>query len=291
MSTDQMDDYLSALEHGQWGAFPFGRPNARRLPTVSAETSAAVVVLGVYPSAFHVVWTPPAGGTPIQALAVDVEPTVFSAGDDATTKARRIADWKVAINDDGSFGTFGWAAANGSSGLGVEQNYLNALGVSYAQCFLTDCVPFYVVKSGKAGQGAAIDARWRPFAQQRGWAGGDLPQRPTTKSLVEMAARPERGLAAEIASAQPTTVVTLRQEAADAFERVVDNVLIPPPGLPLSATADTYGVPGRVVLHGREVKWIPLAHPGITRRAGNPWHVRHREWATTASALLEIQSR
>jgi hypothetical protein len=285
-SDNPVDEFLAALEKGQWGTFPFGQPNAQCAPTQPSDGSeAALVVLGVYPSALHLSWRAPDGKASIAALAVDVEPSVFWAGDNESERAQRVAGWKTATNDDGSRGIFGWAAFNGSSGSAVAHNYLDPLGVSYEQCFLTDCVPFYFVKSGTGEQGTAISAKWKRYADENDWIGGDLPSRPTTKALVSMAASPERGLEAELVAAQPAVVVTLGQEAADALERVVP-VMTPPAGLPLRAGDDGYGSPGWITLGEHEVKWIPLAHPGVTGRKGS-WHDHHDKWTRTARHLLD----
>src|SRR5687768_8968073 len=63
--------------------FPFGASSTPRPPRTPAG-GAAAFVLGVYPSTFHVRWTPPAwlGATDstVAALAVADEPIVFWDG-------------------------------------------------------------------------------------------------------------------------------------------------------------------------------------------------------------------
>jgi uracil-DNA glycosylase len=283
---NKVDDFVRALEDGAWGTFPFGQPNVRRPPTLPSDSSGPVLaVLGVYPSALHLSWHAPEGDAAIGALAVDVEPRVFWSGDNGAERAQRIAAWKRATHDDGSHGSFGWAPYNGSSGVGIARNYLEPLGVSYEQCFLTDCVPFFFVKSGKGEQGTAIDNTWKNCAVENGWEGGDLPSRPSATTIVQMATHAARALADELASAQTTAILTLGQEAADTLEKVVE-VITPPPGLPLRAYDDAYGNPGRIRLGGREVTWIPLAHPGATGRNNTAWHTCHDDWKKTAQHLV-----
>jgi hypothetical protein len=62
--------------------FPFGAPVASM--AVEPKDKSPVFVLGAYPSALHVRWTPPAGAghKPVQALAVDNEPWPFWDGGD-----------------------------------------------------------------------------------------------------------------------------------------------------------------------------------------------------------------
>jgi hypothetical protein len=276
-----VDDYLQALNVGSWGRFPFGMPNSRRAPT--GPTNAAVVVLGVYPSALHLSWRAPDLTTKVSALAVDVEPVVFWRGADGAARKQHIDDWKRAVGADTSFGTFGWSGLNGISGTNVDENYLGALGVQYDCCLLTDCIPFYFVKKNKGEQGDTIDRKWRNYADSRAWNGGRLPNRPASADVVALAAHPARTLAREIAASEPRAIITLGQEAADAVERV-GTVTARPPGLPLQRNED-YGRPGQISLAGHRAMWIPLAHPGATGRKG-PWQDRHREWQESAGRLL-----
>ncbi len=280
-----LDRFRDAMDAGSWGHFPFGQPNLRRLPTLPTDTSGDVLaVLGVYPSALHLSWEAPGGKERTPALPVDVEPTVFWTGDNGADRAARIDEWKTATHDDGTHGEFGWATFNGMSGLGVAADYLEPLGFTYAQCWLTDCVPFYFVKSGKGEQGAAIRKKWQPCADEHGWPGGDLPSRPSTQIVGHMAADSARGLAAELASGKPAAIVTLGQEAADALATTVE-VVARPPGVPLQFQDDEYGNPGTIRLDGREVTWIPLAHPGVTGRPNTAWHEAHSAWKSVARGL------
>src|SRR5688572_8938490 len=107
------------------GRFPFGQPNTKRPLRLPASGPAKAVVVGVYPSAFHVRWEPPAG-TPtkgISSLAVDVEPVVFWGG-----KERRpdevLAQWIAAVGfQDGDHGSV-QPGKNGPSGDGLATNTL-----------------------------------------------------------------------------------------------------------------------------------------------------------------------
>jgi hypothetical protein len=62
---------------------------------VEPKGRSPVFVLGAYPSALHVRWTPSgAGHKPVQALAVDNEPWPFWDGDD---ERERVATWYAAV--------------------------------------------------------------------------------------------------------------------------------------------------------------------------------------------------
>lgn len=74
--------------------FPFGQPVLPCPPSSAAQRD--VMILGAYPSALHVQWSPPEPWKPVQALAVDNEPEPFWDGHDAT---ERFEVWRDAVAD------------------------------------------------------------------------------------------------------------------------------------------------------------------------------------------------
>lgn len=104
--------------------FPFGSPSTPRPPRRPTEPT-ELFVLGVYPSALHVHWTPPTWANELQgvkaigALAVADEPTVFW---DGITPAPDdlVAAWKqqVAFKEGDGPGQWGHVrqAGNGTPG-------------------------------------------------------------------------------------------------------------------------------------------------------------------------------
>jgi len=99
------------------GIFPFGQP-LRRCSARRARP-AQLFILGAYPSALHVAWTPSVYGEAkpqrIQALAVDNEPEPFWAGEYAE---QYLEQWKQDVHFDAAWGTVTPAAPrfNGPSG-------------------------------------------------------------------------------------------------------------------------------------------------------------------------------
>ena len=90
---------------GELGSFPFGQPN--RVRTMRRpEGDPAALIVGVYPSAFHIAWSPPDEFDPrppdlrqrpmISSLAVDVEPTVFWDGTNPSP-ADELERWKLNV--------------------------------------------------------------------------------------------------------------------------------------------------------------------------------------------------
>ena len=208
-----------------WGRFPFGRPNSRCLMRVPERGLPEVLVVGVYPSAFHVAWSPPlaldrrapeARRRPlISSLAVDVEPTVFWNGI-RPSPADVFDAWMAASEfDHGAHGMVR-PGVNGPSGAGLIAEFLGPLRVDAARCAFTDAVPWFFVKSDAKGQGAAIRDRFAPVAEVLGVHVGSLPPRPTRRNLVAIAAGDERrdSLRDELSEAQAPLVITLRAGSA-----------------------------------------------------------------------------
>lgn len=140
--------------------FPFGRPVAPCPP--SADGPRPVFVLGAYPSALHVRWTPPRPYRAVTALAVDNEPTPFWDGAD---QEARIESWKSAVRWAAAWGAVAPVGAlNGPSGAWVADRVLRPLGVARGEAWITDCLDTYRASTGAAarladtprGNGSAI---------------------------------------------------------------------------------------------------------------------------------------
>lgn len=286
------------------GTFPFGRPNSERPMRVPASGEAKALVVGVYPSALHIAWSPPVElderdaqlrkrRAYISSLAVDVEPVVFWDGKEPTP-ASELERWKSHVGFDESCGVAN-LGNNGPSGAGVVKDVLGLLGLDAAHVAFTDAVPWFFVKKGTGSQGDAIEKRFAPLAPKLngsdGVHAGDLPKRPSQKDLVEIVGSERRaGLRSEIADASAPTIITLGQEALDAVRVVADAHS----GLPEKLASERYGRLGGVTVDVKEYALLPLVHPGFRRqlRTQNPppshqaWKVALDAWATTAGDLL-----
>lgn len=81
-------------------SYPFGLPVTARPPSASGPRS--VFLLGAYPSALHIEWTPPAPYRRVKAIPVDDEPTPFWDGEDQEERVRR---WQAAVGFDRAWGS------------------------------------------------------------------------------------------------------------------------------------------------------------------------------------------
>lgn len=264
--------------------FPFGSTASPRPPR-SPNGPAALFVLGVYPSALHVHWTPPAwamnelGVTEIGALAVADEPTVFWDGLDPNAE-ELVASWKqeVGFRDGDGQGDWGsvHSAGNGTSGRPVTERILNPLGISPKDTWFSDAVNTYFVKNGTGSQGEAWKRRYRPFAERSGLPSGDLPTRPSPQILVRTAVEEHSGrLRAELLEAAAPVVITLGEEARQVLAAIVD-ARSGPPTEPLRHGAN-YGKPGAVSVGEWNAEWLALVHPG---QRSTEWTATHNTWIT-----------
>ena len=270
--------------------FPFGKPSTPRPPRIPSGI-AELFVLGVYPSALHVRWSPPAwaqarlGVGTIGALAVDDEPTVFWDGADAR---ERIEQWRADVHfrEGDAEGECGHlrAAGNGTSGRSVVERVLEPLGIDADATWFSDVVDRFFVKSGNARrreQADAIAADYAPFAVAARLPEARLPSRPSTDELVEVALTEHAArLRAELAQAQAPVVVTLGEEARRVLLGFADAVT-GPPTMPLegrrfrASAAATYGEAGSVSLGNVQAHWYAVVHPG---QHSPTWTELHDAW-------------
>jgi hypothetical protein len=266
--------------------FPFGRLSTLRPPRRPTGPS-RLFVLGVYPSALHVRWTPPAwaksqlGIDSIAALAVDNEPTVFWDGADAT---RHFDLWRAAVGfrDGDETGNWGHAspAGNGTSGRPVLERVLKPLGVGVAETWFSDVVNRFFVKRGtakKRQQADAISGSYTPFATELALPAAVLPERPRPEELIDLALREHRErIRSEIAEAKAPVVVTLGEEARRVLLALADHA----EGSPtmaldrrrLSESPKSYGAQGGIRIGDIDAAWHALVHPGQRSEVWKGWH-------------------
>ena len=208
---------------GNEQVFPFGRPSTPRGPRTPSG-QAGLFVLGVYPSALHVRWEPPAwarrdlGISAVAALAVDDEPSVFWDGADAVD---RVSEWRADVgflegDEEGRWGRVR-PAGNGTSGRSVVEGVLSPLGIESESTWFSDAVDLFFIKRAGGGrqrqQADAIAEDYEPFARATGLPSASLPLRPTVADLVDLAVSGHRErLRTELVRSRSPLVVTLGEE-------------------------------------------------------------------------------
>jgi uracil-DNA glycosylase len=250
-----------------YGIFPFGRPVQPCRP--SASRHRRIVIVGAYPSALHVAWTPPAPYRPVKAIAVDNEPEPFWNG---AGQEDRVENWKRLVGfDEERWGRVSPAGTlNGSSGDWVDENVLKPMGVTRADVWITDALNAYRCSEALA---ARIEDTYNPFAMVSGLRPAVLPVHPDENDIVREALHEHQPrLRQELETASPDLVVTLGNAAL-----AVVRDLLPRIGgadtRRLTASAD-YGSIVKVRAGDREVELLPLAHPA----APAPYQAAHVRW-------------
>jgi hypothetical protein len=284
-----MEDAME--QAGELGVFPFGQPNLVR-PMRRPVGQPSALVVGVYPSAFHIAWSPPDHVDPrptslrrramISSLAVDVEPTVFWDGVNPSPE-QELERWKQEVGFQQSTHGTVRVGNNGPSGWGLLNEILTPLGIDASTVAYTDAVPWFFVKHGSKSQGEAITERFNPIARQLGLVEGQLPRRPTARALVGLAASTQRRetLRREVLEAGAPLVITLGQEALDALRRVADSLS----GAPSRLEPQDYGTRAQLAIEGRTFTVLPLVHPGFLRQTTNSdWIDALAKWKQRVAA-------
>jgi hypothetical protein len=298
----------------EWGRFPFGQPNTVRPARMAKESDA--VVIGVYPSAWHIAWRAPrtliADGRSgaVAALAVDVEPTVFWDGN-ADDFEERVARWKRDVRFvDGKHGEVLALSprTNGSSGEKVVRKYLEPLGIRADRATFTDVYPAFLVKTSngrRREQGDAIRDEYDSIARRMELPVSSLPPRMPAARLPARAASTFGGrLVADLSAAAAPLIITLGAEVWDTLVAIPSLHARHPREKLTDLYGDAYGTAGSLTVNGRQTVWLPLAHPGLLkgnadpgsevtagRRTANGWATLHARWAAaTAKSRAATQN-
>jgi hypothetical protein len=248
------------------GRYPFGAPVTPRPP--SATTARSIFLLGAYPSALHVEWTPPEPWNRVRAIPVDDEPTPFWDGAD---EGERVAAWTQRIGFTEAWGSVRPVGAlNGSSGVWVRDMVLAALGAIYADAWASDCLDTYRASTGATRR---LDDTYAPFARNVGLLEAQIGAHPSEDAIVDEALRLHRArLSAELSACGPALVVTLGNAALRVARELVDGGS----EVPAKLSVHVYGARYGIGVAGRQAQLLPLAHPASPR----PYQVAHQRWSS-----------
>ena len=254
------------------GKFPFGQP-VRRVEQ-NDRNPRQVFVLGVYSSAVHARWLSSEGKELVKALSVASEPWIFWCGENTN-------DIVSSIDVPDGVGSLEPAACrfNGPSGRSLDDQYLEALGVTRAEAWLCDLVPHSCMNDG---QRCALKRNQDVFDEYSLERGNRPPVR--TKQLGECRIKE---IAAELSESEAKFVITLGDYPLKWFaskfgsEKKLGTYGLDP---------DAYGRLHDIEVEGRSLKLLPLTHPHNAARIPpyrKEWADRHEIWVRdTARGLL-----
>ncbi len=246
--------------------FPFGQ---ELHPLVQEDKSPKkVFVLGVYASAVHARWKKD-GEIICQALAVASEPRIFWDGN--IDEAKHIIE---KVNMPSELGVLEPAGKqlNGPSAKVLDENILAPLGYTRAEAWLCDCLPETRINSSQA---KVIKDRYNPLIEKYGLNPVTIPTRPTAFCDKK---RSEE-ITAELMESQAEILILVGDIPIAQYLKKVADV----PYSTLGEYVDLYGY-GKatdVVICGKTIKVLPLAHPrqiGALGAHSEKWCNAHRKW-------------
>ena len=247
------------------GTFPFGAP-VNDLAMGLPRRRVRAFVLGAYPSAVHVEWTPPPGlGKRVAALPVDNEPYPFWDGSGMDHFVER---WR-SDHFDASWGSVKPSTMNGSSGRVLHQRWLRPLGVDPMDYFVTDCLPTSMLSTGVAKQ-VTGDGVYASLVTALGLPEVDMKPHPSEGDIVRQAALQHERIREQILASGAEILVTLGNAAA----RVVQQITGHAEGV---LTEGTYRQARAIRIDRRSLTWHALVHPAVRP----PWDARHDAWISS----------
>ena len=246
--------------------FPFGN---ELHPLIQEDTTPKkVFVLGVYASAVHARWQKD-GKVICQALAVASEPCIFWDGN--PEEAKRII---ASVNMPEELGVLEPASRqlNGPSAKVLDENILAPLGFTRDDAWLCDCLPETRINPGQA---KAIREKYNPLIKEYGLNSVTIPERPTTFCDQKRSAE----ITDELLQSEAELLVLLGDIPIAQYLKKVADV----PYSTLGEYVDLYGYGNstEIIICGKTIKVLPLAHPrqiGALGAHSERWNLAHREW-------------
>ena len=246
--------------------FPFGEAVH---PLVQVDRSPKkVFVLGVYASAVHARWKKD-GKVVCPALAVASEPRIFWDGN--PQEASEIIG-RIHIPEE--LGTLEPAGShlNGPSAKVLDDHILAPLGWVREDAWLCDLLPETRLNPGQL---RVIEKEYNPKISQYGLNAVTVPKRPT---LFCDKSRSEE-IVSELEESQAKLLILLGDIPIRQFiNRVADAKF---KTLQEYVDLHGYGKCSPVVIHGKEYRLLPLAHPRQIGALGahcEKWYRLHEEW-------------
>lgn len=246
--------------------FPFGQ---ELHPLVQEDQSPKkVFVLGVYASAVHARWKKD-GQIVCQALAVASEPRIFWDGN--PEEARAIIDAIAMPKELGVLEPAG-RQLNGPSAKVLDENILAPLGYTRKDAWLCDCLPETRLNPSQA---KALTEKYNPLIDKYNLNPVTIPRRPN--SFCNQARSIE--ITKELLQSQAPLLVLLGDiPIAQYLKKVTD---VPYSSLGEYVELFGYGTKTEVIIQGRTIQVLPLAHPrqiGALGAHSEKWFLMHKNW-------------
>ena len=246
--------------------FPFGE---ELHPLIQQDqTEKKVFVLGVYASAVHAKWKK-GSKTISQALAVASEPRIFWDGN--IDEAKEIIG-KIKIPEELGYLEPAGSQLNGPSAKVLDEDILAKLGFTRKDAWLCDMLPETRLNPNQI---KVIEERYNPFIEQYGLNPVTIPKRPSVFCDQQRCGE----ITDELMRSKAPLLVLLGDLPIQQYLNKVAKTDF----TSLQEYVDKYGYgnPTPVVIAGKEIKVIPLAHPrqiGALGAHSERWYNEHIEW-------------
>jgi hypothetical protein len=245
--------------------FPFGR-SVTQVKQLPDGVKKRAFVLGIYSSAVHARWIGHDGAVRVAAIAVASEPYIFWRGEDATRHIP-VIDERLGRLEAAAPGN------NGPSGIALDKRYLNPLGLSRHDVWLSDLVPNTLLNRG---QQLAVERYYHPIAQQFDLPICTVQPVPPTRAAWEPLISIDR-LIEELRESQADIIITLGNLVIKHFLNNVCEREFP------QLAIDGYGRRHVAAIDGRTYCIICLAHMRVTTiRPISRWQAAHDDWTERA---------
>lgn len=251
--------------------FPFGRPLENTPPQKARQAKAFVV--GVYASAVHARWIGPDGKEACKALAIATEPCSFW---DGTGAEAIIADLQKTVPSDMGRLEVPGRQFNGPSGGTLLELYLAPLGLTPAECWITDLHDRYFLSPGNEKALARYEKLRNGVRSAAPEAA--LPRRP--ERVVPTQERLAR-LRGELRDSGAGLVITLGAEPLGALLGNRARKL----------TLDGYGSPEVLEVFGQRMRVLRLCHPrqaGGLGMSSETWAGAHAAWVKRTKGRITL---
>jgi uracil-DNA glycosylase len=263
--------FCSEAQMPNLGNFPFGE--SVQTLYQKERTPKKVFVLGVYASAVHAKWLDTTDKVIVRALAVASEPYIFWTGEGAADIVSRInlpPEAGTLVPADKQF--------NGPSGNALDDKILKPLEIVRKDAWLCDLVPYSCINPA---QKKTVITNYEPLVKKK------LVQPVTTKPVPSILATAERvkEITKELMESKAEYLILLGDQPIKWFlskqwKKLSD----------FGEDEKSYGTLHPVIIEGRTIQVLPLAHPRQIAKLGlssDKWNKLHSNWIkNTASKLL-----
>ena len=235
-----------------------------------------VFVLGVYASAVHAKWIDSDNKLVVKALAVASEPYIFWKGDSADKIIECIQVPKKVGRLEPADSIY-----NGPSGSILDTLFLNPLGLTRDDVWLSDLIPYTRINTA---QRKVLKRYYEPLVKKYNLPKCTIPNYNSQEFNNDV--RREEILK-ELELSGANIIVLLgdlpikhfiahyiddKRETLAAFGKKINE----------------YGKLHKFTIHNNEYQVLPLVHPrqaGKLGRSDQDWHDLHRQWIVTAKTI------